>query len=178
MKKQPENRLLFKKKLLLDDLQDLHGASLDTDAAGDALGSRILGLQDHDLGGTDFHTLAAGNTLLLVDHVHAGLGVLGDCLVFTNLGALATLDADHGLSAGTLGNDLDAGQIGVELLIECFGASLDAFQTSHTLGTLFYNKLLHMNETPLSHYVMIILYIQNTKMAMANFHFPEFFHNL
>ena len=134
--------------LLLDDLQDFHGAGLDTDAAGDALGSGILGLEDHDLGGADLDALAAGNALLLVDHVHAGLGILSNRLMFTDLSALTALDADHGLCAGTLRNDLDAGQIRMELFIESSGASLDTLQTGHTLCTFFNNELLHMNEIP------------------------------
>ena len=134
--------------LLFHDLQDVHGAGLDTDAAGDALGSRILGLEDHDLGGADLDTLAAGNALLLIDHVHAGLGILSDSLVLTDLSALAALDADHGLCASALCDDLDAGQIRMEFFIERSGASLDTLQTSHTLCTFFNNKLLHMNEIP------------------------------
>ena len=135
-------------KLLFDDLQNVHGAGLDTDAAGDALGSGILSLEDHDLGGADLNTLTAGNTLLLIDHVHTGLGILSNCLMLTNLSALATLDTDHGLGTGTLRNNLDAGKIRMELFIECLGASLDTLQASHTLSTLFNNKLLHMNEIP------------------------------
>ena len=158
-------------KLLFDDLQDIHGASLDTDTAGNALRSRILGLEDHNLSGADLNTLAAGNTILLADHVHAGLGILSNSLMLTDLSALTTLDTNHGLSAGALCYDLDAGQIGMELFIECLGTSLDTLQTGHTLSTLFDNKLLHMNETPLIHYVMTLLYIQNPKMAMVNFHF-------
>ena len=133
-------------RLLFHDLQDLHGAGLDTDATGDALGSGILGLEDHDLGGADLDTLAAGYALLLVDHVHAGLGVLGDCLVFTNLGALATLDANHGLCAGALCNDLDAGQIRVEFFIERSGASLNTLQASHTFRIFLNSELLHGRE--------------------------------
>ena len=49
-------------KLLLNDLQDLHGASLDTDTAGDALGSRILRLENHNLHGANLDTLAAAIT--------------------------------------------------------------------------------------------------------------------
>ena len=136
------------RSLLFDDLQDVHGASLDTDATGDALGSRILGLEDHDLSGADLNALATGNTLLLVDHVHAGLGILSDSLMLTDLSALAALNADHGLGAGALSNDLDAGQIRMEFFIERSGAGLDALQTSHTLCTLFNNELLHTNEIP------------------------------
>ena len=129
--------------LLFDDLQDLHGASLDTDAAGDALGNRILILLDHDLEGAGFLALAAANAQLLVDHVHTGLGVLGDGTVLTGLHTLAALDADHGLGTGTLGNDLDAGQIGIEFLVECLGAGLDALQAGHTLSIFIDSQLLH-----------------------------------
>ena len=37
----------------------------------------------HNLHGAGFHALAALDAQLLVDHVNAGLGVLGDGLVFT-----------------------------------------------------------------------------------------------
>ena len=131
-------------RLLLDDLQDLHGAGLDADAAGDALGSGIAFLQDHDLHGADFDTLAAADTLFLVDHVNAGLGILRDCLMLTDLHALAALDADIGFCSIALGNNLDAGQIGIKLLVECFGTGLNALQTSHALGTLFNSELLHI----------------------------------
>ena len=157
--------------LLFDDLQDIHGASLNTDTTSDTLGSRILGLEDHNLSGANLNALATGNTVLLADHVHAGLGILSNRLMLTDLSALAALNTNHGLSASALCDDLDAGQIGMELFIECLGASLDTFQTGHTFSTLFDNKLLHMNETPLIHYVMTLLYIQNPKMAMVNFHF-------
>ena len=129
--------------LLFDDLQNLHGASLDTDAAGDALGSGIAFLQNHDLHGADFDTLAAADTLLLVDHVNAGLGVLGNGLMLAGLHALAALDADIGLGRIALGNNLDAGQVGIKLLVECFGTGLNALQTCHALGTLFNSELLH-----------------------------------
>ena len=130
-------------KLLFHDLQDFHGAGLDTDAAGDALGSGILGLEDHDLGGADLDALAAGNALLLVDHVHAGLGILSNRLMLTDLSALTALDADHGLCAGTLRNDLDAGQILLELLVESGRAGTDALQAGHAFDILFNSKLLH-----------------------------------
>ena len=136
--------------LLFHDLQDLHGAGLDADAAGDALGSGILGLQDHDLHGAGLHTLAAGNALFLVDHVNAGLGVLGDGLVLTGAHALAALDADVGLGSIALGNDADAAEILIKLLIECFGAGLNALQAGHTFGIFLNNELLHKKDTPLS----------------------------
>jgi hypothetical protein len=130
-------------KLLLDDFQDLHGASLDTDAAGNALGGRCFRLQDHDLHGAGFHALAAGNALLLVDHVDTGLGVLGDGLMLASLHALAALNADHGLGSIALCSDLNAGQIGIEFLIKCLRASLNALQASHALGIFLNSQLFH-----------------------------------
>ena len=113
-------------KLLFHDLQDLHGASLYADAAGDALGGGAVFGHDHDLHGAGFHALAAGGAQLLIDHVHAGLGVLGDGTGLADLSALAALDAGHGLSACALGNDLDAAQIRVEFFVESVGAGTDA----------------------------------------------------
>ena len=130
-------------KLLLHNFQNFHGAGLDADTAGNALGSGIFGLQNHDLHGAGLDALAAGNAVLLVDHVNAGLGVLGDGIVLTSLHALAALDAGHGLGAGALGNDLDAGIIGMEFLIESLRAGTDALQTSHALHILFDRELLH-----------------------------------
>ena len=130
-------------KLLFHDLQHFHGADLGTDAAGDALGGRAFGLHDHDLHGAGFHTIAAGNAQLLVDHVHAGLGILGDGTVLTSLHALTALDAGHGLGTGTLGNHLDAGQILMELLVESGRAGTDALQAGHAFDILFNSKLLH-----------------------------------
>ena len=146
---------VYVENLLFDDLQNIHGASLDADAAGDALGSRALGLQNHELHGANFHALAAGDALLLVDHVDAGLGVLGDSFMLTNLHALAALNAGHGLGTVALGNDLDAGIIGVEFLVEGFGAGLNALQASHTFGIFLNNELLHRKITPLFIYFFI-----------------------
>ena len=135
--------------LLFHDLQDLHGAGLDTDAAGDALGGGAVLGSDHDLHGADFHTLTAGGAELLVDHVNTGLGVLGNSTGFTDLSALAALDTDHGLSRAVLLYNLDAGQILMELLVKSGGASIDTLQASHALCTFFNNKLLHNKESPL-----------------------------
>jgi len=130
--------------LLFDDLQNLHGAGLDTDAAGNALGNRALFLMYHDLHGAHSNTSAAANAQLLVDHINAGLGILGDSAMLTGLHALATLDAHIGLRAAILaGNDLDAGIIRMELLIKRFGTSLDTLQASHALGILLNSQLLH-----------------------------------
>jgi hypothetical protein len=143
-KKKGQPKLPFYVKILLfDDLQDLHGASLDADAAGDALGGRILRLQHHDLHGAGLDALAAADALLLVDHVDAGLGILGNSLMLTGLHALAALDADHGIGSIALSGDLDAGQIGVELLVECLGASLNALQAGHTFGIFLNSQLFH-----------------------------------
>ena len=131
-------------ELLLDNFQQFHGASLDTDATGDALGSRILGLHDHDLHGAGFHTLATLDAQLLVDHEHAGLGVLGNSAMLAGTHALAALDANIGLCATLLaGNDLDAGIVGMEFLVERLRAGLDTLQASHAFYILLDNKLLH-----------------------------------
>ena len=135
--------------LLLHDLQDLHGTGLYTNTASDALGSRTFGRHDHDLHGAGLHTLAAGGAKLLVNHVHAGLGILGNSTGLASLQALTALDAGHGLCAGTLGNDLNAGQIFIELLKERCRASTDALQASHTFHILFDRKLFHKNSNPL-----------------------------
>ena len=153
--------------LLFHDLQDLHGAGLDTNAAGDALSGGALSGSDHNLHGADLNALAAGSAELLVDHVNTGLGVLGDCTGLTDLGALAALDASHGLSAGTLGNDADSGQIFVEFLIEGVGASTDALQASHALGTLLNHQFLHKRNL-LFPILQRLLYSTRTEIAMVN----------
>ena len=132
-----------KMQLLFDDLQDFHGAGLDTDAAGDALGSGAVLGHDHNLHGADFHALAAGNALLLVDHVNAGLGVLSDGLVLTDLHALAALDADIGLGSTVLLNDVDAAEGDVIYLIKGLGTGLDTLQASHAFCALLNSELLH-----------------------------------
>ena len=157
-------------ELLFDDLQDFHGAGLDANTAGDALGNRIICLVNHDLGGADFDALAAGNALLLVDHVNTGLGILSDCLVFTDLLALAALDADAGLCFVALSQNADAGQILVKFLIECLGASLNALQTGHT-GLIFLNgELLHDRN-------LLLFYYRNhyiDKCAQFQYKFSDF----
>ena len=129
--------------LFFDNFQNFHGACLDADAAGNALGGSALLSHDNDLHGACLNTLAALDAQLLVDHVNAGLGVLGDGLVFTDLHALAALDADHGLCFALLVYDLDAGQILMELLIESGGTCVNTLQTCHALSALFNCKLLH-----------------------------------
>ena len=135
--------------LLLHDLQDLHGTSLNTDTAGDALGSGAVFGSDHDLHGANFNTLAAGSAELLIDHVDAGLGVLGDSTGLTDLSTLAALDADHRLCLTLLVHDLNAGQILMELLIESGRTCVNTLQTCHALSALFNSKLLHNKESPL-----------------------------
>ena len=133
-------------KLLFFDFQDLHGTCLDADTAGNTLaGGALLG-GDHDLHRADLNTLTAGGTQLLIDHVHAGLGILGDRASLTSLCALTALDADHGLCRAVFLNDPDAGQVLMELLIKSLGASSDTLQASHTLCALFHNELLHRKE--------------------------------
>ena len=146
-KKRGENPLALC-TLFFDDLQNFHRADLCADAAGDALGGRTFSGSDHNLHGADLHTLTAGGAELLVDHVHTGLGVLSDRAGLTNLLTLAALDTGHRLCAGTLGNDLNARQIGIKSLIEGLGASSDTFQACHTLYALFRHQFLHEIKSP------------------------------
>ena len=124
-------------KLFLHDLQDLHGTCLHANATGNALRCRILRLHDHDLHGASFHTLTAGNAQLLIDHVNAGLGVLGDSTLLAGTHALTALDAGIGLCALALGNDLNAAQIRIKGLKKRIGASTNTLQASHTFCTFF-----------------------------------------
>ena len=101
--------------------QDAHGTRLRADAAGNALAGG-LGLRghDHNVHGAGLHALAAADTLLLVDHVHA-LGILGDGALGAGAGALAAHDAAVDLRlAVRLGGDADAAQIGVKLFVKSF----------------------------------------------------------
>ena len=132
--------LLF---LLFDDLQNFHGADLYADTASDALGNGVAFLMYHDLHGADLNALAALDALLLIDHVNAGLGILGNSFMLAGFHALAALDADIGLSAGALGKNLDAGIVLMEFLVKSFGASADALQTSHTFYIFLNSELLH-----------------------------------
>ena len=136
--------------LLFYDFQNLHGACLNADAAGDALAGSGFGLEHHHLHGAGFHALAALYAQLLVDHVNAGLGILSNGTVLTGLHALAALNADNGLSTSTLGNNLDAGQILMKFFVESVGAGTDTFQTCHALGILLNSKLLHSKGYPFS----------------------------
>ena len=131
--------------LLLDDLQDLHGAGLDTDAAGDALGSGgTLAVGDNQTEGAGLGALAAAGAQLLADHVHAGLGILGDGTVGAGLGAQTALGADLGLGSALALHDLDAGLGDIIDLVESLGASLDTLQAGHALGALLERQLLHI----------------------------------
>ena len=136
-------------QLLFHDLQNFHGAGLDTDAAGDALGGGAFGRLHHHLHGADLHALSAGSAQLLIDHIHTGLGILGDGTGLTNLGALTALDAGHGLCTGTLGYDLDARQVFIEFLKECGRASTDALQASHAFHIFLNGKFFHTDRNPL-----------------------------
>ena len=133
-------------ELLFYDFQNFHGANLDTDAAGDARGRRIFGLENHNLHGANFYALTTGNTLLLVDHVNAGLGVLGNCLMLTGLHALSALNAGHGLGAGALTYYLNAGIILMEFLVKCLRASPNALKTCHTFNILLNRESLHIQD--------------------------------
>lgn len=130
-------------RLLLDDLQDLHGAGLDADAAGDALGSRSVLVLDDQAEGACLGALAAAGAELLADHVNAGLGVLGDGTVGASLGAQTALGADLGLGSALALHDLDAGLGDIILLVESLGTSLDALQAGHALGAFLDRQLLH-----------------------------------
>ena len=140
--------------LVFDDLQDLHGTSLGTDAAGDALGSGTLIGHNHDLHGAGFDTLAAADALLLVDHVDAGLGILSDGLMLTGTHALTALDADIGLCSTVLLHDLDAAQSNIINLIESLRTGLDTLQASHAFCALLNSELLH-KRTLLYRYIYI-----------------------
>ena len=128
----------------VDDLEQLHGASLGAQAAGNALGSVGSALdQDDQVLGASLNALAAGLALLLVDHVHAGL-VLGDGVLGASLSALAALGADGGGDNAADQIDLQASLVLMEFLVVGLGASLDASQTSLTLNTTLNGKLFHL----------------------------------
>ena len=97
---------------------------------------------------------AATNAQLLVDHVNAGLGVLGDGAVLTDLGALAALDASLRLGTGALGNDLDAAEILMELLIECVRAGTDTLEACHAFGIFLDSELLHNENSPFMYFLL------------------------
>ena len=132
--------------LFLHDFQQFHGAGLDADAAGNALGGGAAFLEHDHVHGAGFGALAAADALLLVDHVHAGLGVLGDGFVLTGTHTLAALNAGIGLGAGTLGHDADTTLLLVKFLIERLGTGGDALQTCHALHIFLSSELLHSAE--------------------------------
>ena len=174
-----ENRAAFaarsgNENLLFDDLQDLHGAGLDTDAAGDALGSSTFFGHDHNLHGAGLDTLAAADALLLVDHVNTGLGVLGNGLVLAGTHALAALDANIGLGNAGLIHNLDAAEGDIIYLIKSLGTSLDALQAGHALLALLNSELLH---TRTLLYVLFtnLLYICIDKKATKKISFFHLF---
>ena len=107
--------------LFFNDFQQLHGAGLNTDAAGGAFAGIRDGLVlDDEAEGTRFNAFSAAGAELAADHPDA-LGVLGDRAVGTDLGALAALDTGHGTDVLAALNDLQSGLIGVEFLIVCVG---------------------------------------------------------
>ena len=132
--------------LFLHDFQQFHRACFDADAAGNALGGGAAFLEHDHVHGAGFGALAAADALLLVDHVHAGLGVLGDGIVLTGAHTLAALNAGIGLCTGTLGNDADTALILVKFLIKSLGAGSNALQTCHALHIFLSNELLHSTE--------------------------------
>ena len=136
--------------LLFYDFQNFHGASLDANTTGDALCGRTFRRLDHNLHGANLNALATRGTQLLIDHVHTGLGILGDGAGFANLFALTALDTGHGFRTGTLGNDLNARQVFIEFFEECSGTGTNALQAGHTFHILFDGKLFHKDINPLS----------------------------
>ena len=133
----------FHTGLFLHDLQDFHGTGLGADSAGDALGSRAFGFEHHYLHGAGLHALATADTVLLVNHINAGLGVLGNGLMFAGFHALAALNAHIGLGAGALGNNSDAAQILMKFLIKCLRTCPDTLQTGHALRVFFNREFFH-----------------------------------
>ena len=158
--------------LFFHDFQNFHGASLYADTAGNALRRRTLSRGNHDLHGAGFHTLTAGGAKLLIDHVHTGLGILGDSASLTDLHALTTLDAGHRLCTGTLGNYLNAAKVLIKLLKKCIGASADTFQAGHTFNVLFHRKLLHKKGNPLFYFISI--HIIQDMVQNSNDNFKQF----
>ena len=149
--------------LLFNDLKDFHGAGLDADTTGDTLRSGALGLQDHNVHGTSLNTGAAADTQLLVDHVHTGLGVLGNGTMLAGAHALTALNTDIGLGGIALSNNADAAQILIEVLVEGLRAGLNTLQASHTFGIFLNNQLLHKKRTLLFHNFYHTLYINKLK---------------
>jgi hypothetical protein len=162
-------------QLLFYDFQDLHGTGLDADATSDALAGGTAFLQDHNLHGAGLDTLAAGNAQLLVDHVDAGLGILSDGASLANLGALAALDTGHGLGIASLvGANLDGAEGHIEFLIECLGTSLNALQASHAFFIFLNGQFFHKRTYPfyifmILHYNAFMRKMQSKKSRSCNF---------
>lgn len=146
-------------KLFFHNLQHFHGARLNADPAGDALGNGIFRLMYHNLHGTNLNTFSAADAVFLIDHINAGLGVLGNGLMLTSFHALTALDTGLRLGTASLGDDLNGGIVGVEFLIKGLGAGANALQASHAFHIFLNSESLH-NETTLL-YVLFILDIIN-----------------
>ena len=159
--------------LFLHDFQQFHRACFDADAAGNALGGGAAFLEHDHVHGAGFGALAAADALLLVDHVHAGLGVLGDGFVLTGTHTLAALNAGVGLGAGTLGHDADTALLLVKFLIERLGTGGDALQTCHALHIFLSSELLHSTELSFIFY-SLSLYMSMQEKATKNFRKSDF----
>ncbi len=85
------------RSLLFHHAEQIHRAGLGADAAGDTFGGGLP--QRHHLHRAGLHAVAAAHAELLVNHVNAGLGVLGDGAVGTGAHALAALYAGLDLAA-------------------------------------------------------------------------------
>ena len=127
MKKSRAESPGFGISLLFYDFQNFHGARLHANTAGDTLGDGILALVNHNLHGANLYALAAADASFLVDHVNAGLGILGNSIMLTSLHALTALNAHIGLCTGTLCNNLNGRVIRMKFLIKSLGAG------THTL---------------------------------------------
>ena len=88
--------------------------------------------------GTGFLALAAADAELLVDHVHARLGVLGDRTMLAGRRALAALHAGHRTDlAAPLRSTICTQDFGrMEFLVKRLGAGTHALQAGHALRSL------------------------------------------
>ena len=127
----------------------------------------------HHLHGAGLGALAAADALLLVDHVHAGLGVLGDGLVLTGTHTLAALNAGIGLCAGTLGHDADTALLLVKFLIERLGTGGDALQTCHALHIFLAASFFIAQNSP-SFFCSLSLYMSMQEKSNKNFRKSDF----
>jgi len=101
----------------------------------------------HNMHGASLNTLTAADTVFLVDHVNAGLGILSNGIVLAGFHALTALNTYIGLCAGTLGNDLNSRVIGMKFLIESLRAGTNTFQACHTFYIFLNSELLHFKNT-------------------------------